>query len=411
MASWKRSKQPGIYYREHPTRRNGPHPDRYLTLRYTSPEGRRQEVLGWVSEGWTVERAAQLLGELKQNIRTGEGPTTLGELRADNLLARKAKEAEADRRSLTFGQVAERYLAWARQSKKTWADDAWRYKRHLEKPLGGRLLTEVTTPVLIDLKADLDRTISRNSKRTLSPATVLQCLALVRQIFNYARETPFDAVASQEPMFTGANPAKLTRRKGYGVRMPVIDNARLRVLTPAEFAQLLAAALPDYPEQHDMILVAYDCGLRRSELLALTAQHVVGEGESLHVVDTKGGRNRVVFPKLSREVLVRRARAATAESPYLFPGRDGSRDGGAFTRVFKRIAARSGLNDGVTDPRFRITPHTLRHTYATMLYMETHDLYLVLRRLGHADFSTTRKYVHLAEELAARMGATFTGQR
>jgi len=103
MASWKRSRQPGVYYREHPTRKNGPHPDRYLTLRYTSPDGRRQEGLGWVSEGWTLERTAQLLGELKQNIRTGEGPTTLCELRAGNLLARKAKEAEADRRSLTFG--------------------------------------------------------------------------------------------------------------------------------------------------------------------------------------------------------------------------------------------------------------------------------------------------------------------
>lgn len=406
MASWIRSKFPGVYYREHPTRKNGPHPDRYLTIRYTSPQGRKQEGLGWISEGWTLDRAAQLLGEIRQNTRTGDGPTTLSDLRAGKRLARKEKDAELNRQRLTFGQVAERYIAWAKQSKKTWADDEWRYKAHLAKPLGTQLLSEISTAVLIDLKTALDKTISRNSKRTLSPSTVLQCLALVRQIFNYAKETPLDPSCPQEAMYMGTNPAKLTRRKGYGVRMPVIDNARLRVITPKELDALLRAALPDYPEHHDIILLGYDTGLRRSELLALTAQHVIGEGESLHVVDTKGGKNRIVYPKLSRKVLTERAKATTEQAPYLFPGRDGARDGGAFTRTFKRIAANSGLNDGVTDPRFRVTPHTLRHTHATMLYMDTRDLYLVLRRLGHADFSTTKKYVHLAEELAVRMGVT-----
>ena len=132
----------------------------------------------------------------------------------------------------------------------------------------------------------------------------------------------------------------------------------------------------------------------------------MGKGESLHIVDTKSGKNRIVYPKLSKQVLARRAKAATNGQPYLFPGKNGPRNGDAFRLIFKKIIKRVGFNDGVTDPRFLITPHTLRHTHATLLYMETHDLYLVLRRLGHADFSTTRKYVHLAEELAVRMGVT-----
>lgn len=411
MATWIRSKHPGVYYREHATRKHGPRPDRYLSLRYTSPQGRKQEGLGWTSEGWTLDRASQILGEIKQNARTGDGPTSLGDLRDRKRHARKAEQMELDRRRLTFGDVAKRYLEWAKGCKKSWADDQGRYDTHLEAHLAQLRMEEISTETLIRLKNALDATISTRTGRALAPATVLQCLALVRQMFNYARETPLDPASPQQAMFTGPNPAKLTRRKGYGVRIPVIDNARLRVLTPEEFAQILTAALPDFADHHDMILVLYDCGLRRSELVALTAQQVMGEGKTLHIVDTKGGHNRIVYPDQSRKVLHARARAATEGSPLLFPGRNGVRDADAFTRTFEKIAAKSGLNNGVTDPRFLVTPHTLRHTYATRLYMETGDLYLVLRRLGHSDFSTTKKYVHLAEELAARMRAKTPGRQ
>jgi len=180
---------------------------------------------------------------------------------------------------LTFADAAKSYLTWAKGAKRTWADDEGRYKIHLEGRLGPLQLSEISTSTLIGLKAELDAYVSRRTGRTLAPATILQCLALVRQIFNYASETPADPTApSARPMFEGTNPAKLTRRKGYGVRMPVIDNARLRVLTPDEVHKLLAAALPNHPDHHDMILVAYDCGLRLGELRQLTAQHIMGKG-------------------------------------------------------------------------------------------------------------------------------------
>lgn len=405
MATWIRSKYPGVYYREHATRKNGPHADRYLTIRYSGPDGRRQEGLGWVSEGWTMERALEVLAEIKKNIRTGAGPITLKGLRESSQVRRKSDEAAAKQRAFTFGEAAARYLAWAKGAKTSWRDDEGRYNIHLKPRLGALPLSNITTTTLVTFKSGLESHISTRTKRRLAPATILQCLALVRQIFNFASETPLAEDDPAMAMFDGKSPAKLSRRKGYGLRAPVIDNARLRVLTPGEVARLLRAARVNHQDHRDIILVGYDCGLRLGELLALKAHHVTGSGESLHIVDTKGGLNRIVYPRFSRKALAKRAQAATGER-YLFPGRDGARNGDAFRRIFHQIVNMVGLNDGVSDPRFLVTPHTLRHSHATRLYMETGDLYLVMRRLGHADFSTTKKYIHLAEELAARLGVT-----
>lgn len=73
----------GVVYREHPVRKNGRRPDRYIAIRYRSGQGKRTlEALGWASEGWTAEKAVALLRELKENIRLGRRPQSLREKRA-----------------------------------------------------------------------------------------------------------------------------------------------------------------------------------------------------------------------------------------------------------------------------------------------------------------------------------------
>lgn len=407
MSTWVKSKYPGVYYREHKTRRHGSTPDRYLTIRYTT-DRRHQEALGWTSKGWNEVKASNLVGTIKENARTGEGPTSLAEIRALNTIKRQKQRSEAMRNTMTFEVLAERYMAWAQRAKSSWKEDRGRLDHNILPFLGRRLLGEITTTTVNELKAKLEDRPSKKTGRPLAPATIVQCLSLVRQIFNFARETPLDPKDPRSVIFNGANPAMLTKRKGYGVRIPVVDNARMRTLTPGDEKKLYKAALDlDLEDHRDILQLAFDTGLRRSEIVRIRKEHVHGKAESIHLLDTKGGLNRIAYPKRSRCMLM--TRIQRNESPFLFPGIGGrKRDADAITRTTAKIIKRSNLNDGAEDPRMRITLHTARHTFATRLYIESKDLFLVQRRLGHADISTTQKYVHLAEDLELRTTAEKT---
>ena len=83
----------GIRYREHLERLHNKKPDRYYVLRYTANGSKRQEALGWASEGVTLEKARLVLAKLKEANRIGEGPSTLAEQRELSKQKRLEKEA------------------------------------------------------------------------------------------------------------------------------------------------------------------------------------------------------------------------------------------------------------------------------------------------------------------------------
>jgi integrase len=67
------------------------------------------------------------------------------------------------------------------------------------------------------------------------------------------------------------------------------------------------------------------------------------------------------------------------------------------SNVFNDVVDSLKLNEGITDTKQRITFHTLRHSFATLLYENTHDLYLVQRSLGHATGEMSRRYAKMSE--------------
>src|SRR5258705_9531334 len=101
MASKWITAAPGIRYRQHPHRKHGARLDRYFTLRF-SVDGRQvEEALGWASAGWTLARAQEELGKIREARRTGEGPATLRERsQAMRLSERKKVETEERRQRL-----------------------------------------------------------------------------------------------------------------------------------------------------------------------------------------------------------------------------------------------------------------------------------------------------------------------
>jgi integrase/recombinase XerD len=150
-----------------------------------------------------------------------------------------------------------------------------------------------------------------------------------------------------------------------------------------------------------LIELLYATGLRVSELVSLPASAARGGRQMLSVVG-KGGRERLVpltaaaIEALEAWAMARRA--AGLEGRWLFPAdaQDGHLTRQAFGRDLKALAARAGL------PAALLSPHVLRHAFASHLLENGADLRIVQQLLGHADISTTQIYTHVLEERLKR---------
>jgi integrase/recombinase XerD len=183
-----------------------------------------------------------------------------------------------------------------------------------------------------------------------------------------------------------------------------------RYLSGGEVERLLAQ--PDRGTRtglRDALLLAllYDCGLRVSELAGLRLEQIDLEAWLIRVRG-KGDKERFVpFGEEARAAIVAYQQGARGRSrraagnPYLFPGGRG----GHLTRqrawqIVKMHLAGAGVARA-------ISPHTLRHSFATHLLDNGADLRAVQLLLGHADISTTQIYTHLSQERLRKVHAKF----
>ncbi len=149
-----------------------------------------------------------------------------------------------------------------------------------------------------------------------------------------------------------------------------------------------------------LIEVLYATGLRVSELVGLPLSAVGGDRRLL-LVRGKGGKERLVplgapaATALEAYLLVRgRFLAEGADSAWLFPSR--GRGGHLTRRRFAQILGQLAVDAGI-DPD-KVSPHVLRHAFASHLLAHGADLRTVQEMLGHADIATTQIYTHVLEE-------------
>jgi len=172
-----------------------------------------------------------------------------------------------------------------------------------------------------------------------------------------------------------------------------------------EAQQLIGAA--ESPFERAMLLLMLTAGLRRSEVGAIRLEDANLENQAL-LVRGKGAKQRMVPLMPQAAEAIRNYLAARPESdlPYLFLSPQGRRLANDYlNRTLRRILARAGLAK-------RITPHMLRHTFATHLVRNGVDVRTVQELLGHADLETTANYLHSdtrAKESAVSLIATLTG--
>jgi integrase/recombinase XerD len=231
--------------------------------------------------------------------------------------------------------------------------------------------------------ADLQAYLASQEARGLSARSRARGLSALRQFFRFLQRE--EQVAS--------NPVELLDSPRLPQRLP-------QVLGEADVAALLAAPDPNTPGGlRDLALleVLYATGLRVSELVGLTFKQL-----DLHrgVVRPlgKGGKERVVpmvapaVEKLQMYLEQARPRLSQGhESPYVFINRRGgrlSRQG--FWKLLKQYALKAGIKT--------LSPHTLRHSFATHLLSRGANLRVLQMLLGHADLATTQIYTHLDAE-------------
>ena len=182
-----------------------------------------------------------------------------------------------------------------------------------------------------------------------------------------------------------------------------------KTLSEADVEALLAAPPTDVPlglRDRAMLETLYATGLRVSELVGLKLAQVSFDMGVVRVLG-KGGKERLVplgeeaVDWLKRYLATSRTRlAGDAKSDAVFiTARRGPLTRQAFWQLIKRYALKAGI------ARSKLSPHTLRHAFATHLLNHGADLRVVQLLLGHSDITTTTIYTHVARERLKRLHA------
>lgn len=240
------------------------------------------------------------------------------------------------------------------------------------------------SPLIIECTADeLQQFLAWRVEKQYHPRSTARCLSSIRAFFRFQVE---EGVVAQDI-------TTLIARPKVGRALPN-DLSQLDVLALLEAPDTQTAlGLRD----RTMLEILYGSGLRISELINITLDQI-NLRQGVIRVTGKGEKDRLTpVGEHAQEWIVRYVKEGRGEllglspSRFLFPGRQGN----PLTRQtvwhrIKQYAVEAGINSNVS-------PHTLRHAFATHLINHGADLRVIQMLLGHSDLSTTQIYTHIAQ--------------
>lgn len=248
----------------------------------------------------------------------------------------------------------------------------------------GRVLAESNKTINTAEKSDLLDFIAKRVEGGAKPRSTARQLSSFRRFFRYIMR---EGLRDTDPT--------------ADIEMPRIGRSLPKTLSEDEVDLLLNAPNTDEPLGHRdraMLELLYATGLRVSELISLKQSQINFNQGVLRIIG-KGDRERLIplgeesqrwlkdfidGPRM--EILLER------QTDYLFPTRRGDcMTRQAFWHIIKRYAEKAEI-------RQKMSPHSLRHAFATHLLNRGADLRVVQMLLGHSDLSTTQIYTHVARE-------------
>ncbi|MFC1492971.1 site-specific tyrosine recombinase XerD [candidate division KSB1 bacterium] len=229
----------------------------------------------------------------------------------------------------------------------------------------------------------------------LAPASIARNLSSIKSFFEY--------LLTQD--YTRSNPAQLVETPKLGVKLPVVltVNEITGILEQPDTSSMLGI------RDKAMLEFIYGTGVRVSELINIKLKDISVSDRLVRVLG-KGNKERMVpcgefaFHYLEKYIKDVRGKLIKQKSKPLdclflnWRGNPISRMG--FWKILKQYTQRAGIKQ-------KVSPHTLRHSFATHLLEGGADLRAVQEMLGHADISTTQIYTHLDREYLLEVHKTF----
>ena len=215
--------------------------------------------------------------------------------------------------------------------------------------------------------------------RPLKRATVARKAAALRRFFGFLADEGLRA----------DDPSAALPRPGSERPLPkVLDHKAIDALF-AEIGRRVAAGKPEALRLAALIELLYGSGLRATELVSLP-RHAIAPDRPFLILKGKGGRERLApISDRARAAVFAWAAHVPRDSPWLFPSGRKHLSRVRLYQLVRELAADAGI------PPERISPHVLRHAFATHLLEGGADLRVVQTLLGHADIATTQIYTHV----------------
>lgn len=391
-----KTKYKGVYYRLHPTRKNGIRQDKYYILRYTCNGVRREEGFGWESQGFTEAKAAAELETIRANIKSGQGYTSLKQKKEGIKLTTALRESA----ELTFDDFYNQYEDSQRgvKSDKFVRVERQYYENHIKEHIAQKPLKAVTVDDIEKIKQSMLKVKNTHGAPRYAAATINHILKLCRHIFNVA-----------------INRKKTTENPAKAVKMLPLNNRRLRFFTREEAEVLLTELRKIHPadaktfdytyykenktsQTYELALVSLYCGCRAGELFALRANDINFDTGFITIRKSKNHDSRnIPMPKIVSDMLNHRLKSLNISGEnFVFQDTKG---GGLYeiSDRYQEIVDKL-FNKDISDRQQRAVFHTLRHTYASWLVMAGVDIYTVKELMGHKTLSMTMRYAHLAPQ-------------
>jgi integrase/recombinase XerD len=236
----------------------------------------------------------------------------------------------------------------------------------------------------------VERYLASLSKDAYSPRSIARKLSALKQFYRFALAEHWREDNPTQHLDT-----------------PKTRNALPKVLTRAQVETLMAEASKDL-RMSALLELLYATGLRVSELVSLKRSQLQRNpsqpmGYDLFlIVRGTGNKERLVpFTKRALEAVLAHAEHLHKSEKYVFPSNsaEGHLTRQRFGQLLKELAINAGIAPSI------LSPHTLRHSFATHLLSGGADLRVIQELLGHSDISTTQIYTHIADEKLQKLVA------
>jgi integrase len=365
-------------------------------IQYRNLEGRtRRCVIGQYGV-LTVEQARDLAQKKLAAVIDGADPSA---------------ERHAVRQGLTVSALCEWYLTEAEAGRligrnrrpikaSSLSGDRSRIELHIKPLIGNRVVSQLKLADIERLQGDIAagrtaraRKTGRGGQTAGGIGVASRAISTLRSLLNHARRLGLIEVS----------PAA-------GVRIMASQKMK-RYLSAGEIRHLGKVTMQmeregEHPTGLAAIRVMVLTGFRRMEVLAMRKEWVQPDDNLVRFPDTKSGPQMRVAGDAAMTVL--EEQALRSHSPYIFPADCGDGHFVGVVRLLDRVCARAGLDE--------VTPHTLRHSFASMAAAQGFSELTISGLLGHAPRGVTQRYVHLdtaliiaADQVAAEIARLLDG--